>query len=180
MSLKVYEIMHWHVTVNVWVSYMYVIPHPFWPGYKAIFPPESLYTICPMIHECWYGFQNLAAPSIRDVVCKCYFCPSGTFACAPAEWYKQHFYNLLPATVWSLGLLLYSMLEGDLPFKTQEEIVQGNFTFQTYPSPGELTVTGTMITLTNACMCASGISDTCISDTCSWTELVYKRQHQDP
>ncbi|XP_017331913.1 uncharacterized protein LOC108270092 isoform X2 [Ictalurus punctatus] len=48
----------------------------------------------------------------------------------PPEWILQQEYNAYPATVWSLGILLFSIVCGEMPFMTDEEVVAGTLQFK--------------------------------------------------
>lgn len=51
---------------------------------------------------------------------------SGTSPFKPPEWFVDREYKAEPATVWGLGVLLYSMLCREEPFNGKEEIVDGD------------------------------------------------------
>ncbi|KAG7461567.1 hypothetical protein MATL_G00192470 [Megalops atlanticus] len=46
----------------------------------------------------------------------------GTSAYTPPEWYQQNEFHAEASTVWQLGVVLYQMLSGNLPFSSTWEI----------------------------------------------------------
>ena len=56
------------------------------------------------------------------------FC--GTKVYAPPEWIKTKKYKAEPLTVWSLGILLFNMVCGDVPFEKDEQICNAKLKFR--------------------------------------------------
>jgi serine/threonine protein kinase len=60
-----------------------------------------------------------------------YFYYEGTLVYASPEWILQGKYTACNMTVWSLGILLFNMLFGNVPFLSKKEIIQSKYQIPT-------------------------------------------------
>ena len=73
----------------------------------------------------------------------------GTREYAPPEWVRTRRYSAEGLTVWSLGILLYDMLCGDIPYLTEEEMLRGDLVMDEQPG-----LSGTVRWLVERCLCS--------------------------
>lgn len=59
---------------------------------------------------------------------------AGTPEFYPPEWYTVRSYDGRKAAVWSLGILLYTMIEGHVPFQRPKDIVRAKLKFARFDS----------------------------------------------
>jgi serine/threonine protein kinase len=75
--------------------------------------------------ECWLLDFGCAAEAITGL----YHDYSGTREYSPPEWIARRGYTGEGLSVWSLGILLYDMVVGNLPFETDAQIAAGHVSF---------------------------------------------------
>merc|ERR1712038_191063 len=92
----------------------------------------------------------------------------GTRVYAPPEWIKFRRYRAEGLTVWSLGILLYDMVCGDIPFETDNQIKKAQVLFK--PSLG---LSDEVKTLIRDCLTISTSDRITFSGICShpWMTL---------
>lgn len=82
---------------------------------------------------------------------------AGTIAFTPPEYFTKGKYYGDKGTVWSLGILLYAMVFGDVPWETRAEIVSGSLYLPYYPSTMHRTLSLThynrLTDLIRRCLC---------------------------
>lgn len=62
---------------------------------------------------------------------------SGTRVYSPPEWIHDGAFKAIPATVWSIGILLYNMVVGDVPFEQDVQILSSDILIPKHLSPGK-------------------------------------------
>merc|ERR1712223_1111590 len=74
----------------------------------------------------------------------------GTRVYSPPEWIESKFYSASGLNVWSLGVLLYNLLTGDVPFKTDSAILEAQVRF-----PSTVTLSDSVQDLIRNCLTPS-------------------------
>jgi serine/threonine protein kinase len=84
----------------------------------------------------------------------------GTRIYSPPEWISNKQYIFEPATVWSLGILLFNIVQGDIPFKSDNEICSAQLYFFN-------SVSNTVKHLIYSCLCVSPTDRIKLTEICN-------------
>ncbi|KAM9515479.1 serine/threonine-protein kinase pim-1-like [Guaruba guarouba] len=94
-------------------------------------------SVCPHVHGATgaapasLGMRGRGSGSRRHPPDElCLYPVVGTPLYYPPEWFNYHCYLGRPAAIWSLGVLLYEMVCGVLPFRCCKDIIGGQLFFQ--------------------------------------------------
>jgi len=93
----------------------------------------------------------------------------GTRVYSPPEWWARGCYTADGLTVWSLGVLLYDMLSGDIPFETDQQIVEAKLRW--HP---RLTLSDEVKDLVKACLIVNPEERISMKDICKHPWLTLK------
>merc|ERR1712029_863589 len=89
----------------------------------------------------------------------------GTRVYSPPEWVRDGEYRAEGLTTWSLGVLLYDMLSGDIPFTSDGQILRGQL-----PSCPHLKISEGAMDLVKRFFTVNDISDVLITDITDFRE----------
>ena len=59
----------------------------------------------------------------------------GTPAFSPPEWLIGSHYQPEPTTIWAIGVVMFEVISGSLPFSTEHHVLKGTLTFPDHVSP---------------------------------------------
>merc|ERR1719266_552190 len=83
----------------------------------------------------------------------------GTRICAPPEYFTKRCYKADGINVWSLGILLYNMTTGDVPFKSDRQVKKAKIEFEE-----NLKLSEELIDLIKKCLTVSTLNRITLND----------------
>ena len=79
---------------------------------------------------------NCANEFFHHIISYFFLLRIGTRLFYPPEWLTKSTYYAVPGTVWAVGVMLYRMLQGSLPFDTNKQIIAASVSFKKPISTG--------------------------------------------